>query len=248
MAALIDSSVKVSSAAGVLAITSPSWTIGGSNRCVWSSVGNGSGTPSNPTGAKIGGSGGTAMTIQGSTVSVPSYFKHTLYRLIAPASGSTTSYANWGSAQDEVLLISVSTKDTDQTTPNGTIATATANTSLAPSVNATTVAGDLVLDFAFLGNNVGDAPLLTATAGQNPLQEIEGTDTTYEAMGSSYKTASGTSTTMSWSATGSGAQSSWSTMAFAVKAAGGGGGSPLRFNSQLNGLGASGPFFNNPLG
>lgn len=36
-------------------------------------------------------------------------------------------------------------------------------------------------------------------------------------------------------------------VAAAFKAAGGGGGSPLRRNSSLDGLGASGPFFSNPL-
>lgn len=40
----------------------------------------------------------------------------------------------------------------------------------------------------------------------------------------------------------------WTLYAAEIKAAGGGGASPLRYNSDLNGIGASGPFFRNPLG
>lgn len=229
MAALIDNSVKVSSIAGVTSLTSASWAVGGSNRCLWTSVASGASVPDNPTGAKWQGSGGTAMTLQGSVVSVPSFFKHSLFRLIAPAATTSTSYANWPNAQDETLIVSVSTKDTDQTTPNGTIATATGAASLAPSVSATTISGDLTVDFTFVGNNTGDGPTLAATAGQTSLQEIEGADTGYEAFGTSWKTAAGASTTMSWTATGTGAQTNWSAMAFAVKAVSGGGGSTDAF-------------------
>lgn len=48
--------------------------------------------------------------------------------------------------------------------------------------------------------------------------------------------------------TASSATNDYLTLGIVVPEPGGGGGSPLRFNSELNGLGASGPFFNNPLG
>ena len=55
-----------------------------------------------------------------------------------------------------------------------------------------------------------------------------------------------TTTTPTTGMSGTGSYAALAAIAF--KTAGGGGGSPLRRNSQLDGLGASGPFFHNPLG
>jgi hypothetical protein len=224
MAALTDNSVRVFSNGNVTSLESAAWTLAGSNRVLYTQVASGAGTPVAPASVLHGGSGGTSLTQIGTTNTVGTFGRHGVYRLIAPASGSQTSYASWGSNQDETLIISVSVKDADQSTPNNTLAAATGSNSN-PTVNATSVSGDLVLDFQFWldgnGNGLAQAP----NGSQTALQEIEGSDLFYEGMGASYLTASGTSTTMAWTLSGfTLGNTNWSTYACAINAAGGGGG------------------------
>ncbi len=248
MAATVDNSVRVFSGANVTSLTSAAWTLAGSNRVLYSQAASGASSPLAPNAVKHGGSGGASLTQLGTTANVGSSGKHSLWRLIAPASGSQTSYVSWASAQDETLLISVSVKDADQTTPNGTVAAATGHATNI-TVNATTVSGDLVLDFAFFLDGNGNNIVMAAGGSQASLKEIDGTDLGYEGMGSSSLSASGTSTTMSWTLTGADlGNTDWSTFAADINPAGAGPTSSLKRNCELNGLGASGPFFNNPLG
>ena len=223
-----DSSQKASSAAGVTSLTSASWTVGSgaSNTCLWHGVSSGSGTPVNPSGSKWQGSGGTALTQQGTTQSIGSYWKHSLYRLIAPTGASNTSYASWGSAQDEVFMLCMSSKDTDQTTPNGTVATAT-GTASPITVNVSTTSGELCYDFAFLGNDAADSPTVTVGSNQTSKQEIEGgVPSAYEAAGCSTSTAASSTETMDWTFA-SATSPHWATFAFQVTGiSGGGGGDP----------------------
>lgn len=223
-----DSSQKASSAAGVSSLTSANWTVGSgaSNTCLWHGIGSGSGTPVACSGSKWQGSGGTALSQVGTTNSIGSFWKHSLWRLIAPTGATNTSYASWGSAQDEVFMTCMSSKDTDQTTPNGTVSTST-GTSSPITTNVSTTTGELCFDFVFLGNDAADSPTITVGANQTSKQEIEsGSPSPYEAMGCSVSTAASSTETMDWTFA-SATSPHWSTYAFQVNGiSGGGGGDP----------------------
>lgn len=236
MAALIDNHVQVFSAANVTSLTSASWTIGGTNRRLYHQVGSGASSVANPNACKIGGSGGTSLSTIGTTQDLGANGKHTLYALTDPAAGSTTSYVSWASNQDETFLIGVSTKDTDQTTPNNTVASAT-GTNVSPTASATSVSGDLVLGFMFYLDSGANEATWTR-GGQTVLETIRDASTPYEGIDAAYQTAAGTSTAASWSISGTGALDEWGVFALAVNAAtGGGGGSTLTARKALLGVG-----------
>lgn len=236
MAALIDNHVQVFSAANVSSLTSASWTIGGSNRRLYQQAASGASSVANPSSCKIGGSGGTSLSVIGTTQDLGANGKHTLYGLTAPASGSTTSYVSWAGAQDETFLIAVSTKDTDQTTPNNTVASAT-GTNVSPTASATSVAGDLVLGFMFYLDSGANEATWTR-GGQTVIETIRDASTPYEGIDAAYQTAAGTSTAASWSISGTGALDEWGVFALAVNmASGGGGGSTLTARKALLGVG-----------
>lgn len=202
MASSVESSFKSSSLVSGSTYTTASYTIAGSNRVLYVLVGSGAGTPVDPSSVKWGGSGGTSLTQIGTTIDMGAVVKISLWRLIAPASGANTIYVSWGSSQDERWVLAVNVQDTDQATPNNTVAQATGTTT-AVTVNASSTSGQLVLDFMSwvdLGNN---ARTVTVGAGQTSLQEIEGATLGYEGAGTSWETAAGASTTMSWTISGS---------------------------------------------
>lgn len=201
MAASVESSVSTTSLTSGTTFSSSSYTIAGANRVLYVLVGSGAGTPVAPSSVKWGGSGGTSMTQIGTTIDISIYGKISVWRLIAPTATTSTIYVTWGSSQDEKWLIGVNVQDADQTTPNNTVAQAT-GTSTTPSVNATSTSGQLVLDFMSwmdLGNN---SRTVTVGASQTSIKEVEGATLGYEGAGSSYETATGASTTMSWTISG----------------------------------------------
>jgi muconolactone delta-isomerase len=122
----------------------------------------------------------------------------------------------WGSGQDERWIIGVSTKDTDQTTPNGTVASAT-GTGTGPTVAATTTSGNLVLDFMSWLDGGGSSWTVTDDVPDS-LQEIEGATLQYEGAGASRETAAGASTTCSWTISGGGGNN-WGTFALQINEA-----------------------------
>lgn len=214
MAAVYDNSVEAFSASASTTLETASWAVGGSNRYLLVFVGSGAGTPVDPSAVKWGGSGGTSLTQKGSTLNMGTNAKWSCWELIAPTAQTSTVHVTWGSSQDERWIIAISFTTTDQTTPTRTVATAT-GTSTAPSVNATSVSGDLVVDgVAFLDTD-GGSRTLTVGASQTSRQEIEGADLVYEGAGVSTEAATGTSTTMSWSMSGSGGRP-WATFAMAL--------------------------------
>lgn len=220
MAALVNNSVKAFSVTPGTTLETASFAIGGSNRILYVAVPSGDGTPVIPSSVKWGGSGGTSLTQISSTLDVSVYGKHTLWRLIAPTATTSTVYVTWPSSQGERLVIAVAVEDADQTTPNGTVATAT-GTDTAPTVNATTVSGDLVLDFAFQLDTGGQNIAFTDDV-PDVIEHLFDAGMLYESAASSKETATGTSTTTSWTLNHT--PTAWGIFAFAVNAAGGGGG------------------------
>jgi hypothetical protein len=221
MAATVYTSVKASANDNVSTLETASFAIGGSNRGLLVFAFSGAGSPVAPTSIKWGGSGGTALTQLSSTQTVTIYGRHSVWWLTAPTATTSTVYADWGSNQDERFLLCIALQDVDQVTPYNTVATSTGSTTT-PTVNATSVSGDLVIDGVAFLDLSGSGRTLTAGASQTSLQEVEGAPTTYEGVGCSYESAAGSSTTMSWSI--SGAVDTWGIFALAINAATGGGG------------------------
>lgn len=216
-----DNSVQAVASDNVATLETASFTIAGSTRMLVCGVGSGAGTPVDPSAVKWGGSGGTAMTKQGATVNVGANLKASLYTLLAPTATSSTVHATWGSAQDERIIVCISANGVDQSTPLGTVASAS-GTAATATVNATTVADDFVVDFVWYIDNGGSSPTITVGAGQTSRQEME--TLPYETGGGSTEVATTTSTTMSWVSDGS--TDDWGILAIGLKPdAGGGGGS-----------------------
>lgn len=227
----------------------------GSNKAIYVLVGSGATSPNDPSVVKYastGGSGGETFTKLDSTRTIATNVKQSIYRLASPSAASGTIHCTWAGSDDERWIIAVAVQDAAGT--EGTIAYATGN-STTPSVAATSTSGELVIDFMSLLDISAYSPTMTVGAGQTSNKQLQGATPSggsannispYEEAASSRETASGSSTTMSY--TLSAVIDGWGIHAFQVNPSGGGGGSPLRRNSQLNGLGASGPFFHNPLG
>lgn len=222
----VNNSASVASATPGTTLETASFAVGGSNRVLYVLAGSGASSPSDVSAVKWGGSGGTSLTQLGTTATVATNMKVSLWRLIAPTAQTSTVHATWSGTDDERWLVCVAVQDADQTTPNGTVATATGGSDLIPTVNATSVSGDLVLDFMSWLDLSGSSKTCSVGAGQTSLQNIGAAAISpYEGAGASWETAAGTSTTMSWSvsATGIGLVN-WYTFALAVNGVAGGGG------------------------
>jgi len=126
----------------------------------------------------------------------------TLWRLIAPNSGTADIVVTFGTSCDVISAGGLSFDSVHQTTPEGTVVTATASTS-SVSVAVTAVLGDVVIDMAA----VSGTATMTVGAGQSErwddLRSIQSTEI-----------ASSTSVTMSTTAASS---ETWALAAVAIK-------------------------------
>lgn len=196
-----DNAAAAYSAANVASLTTASWAIAG-NYLV-AGISSGAGTAVDPSGMKWGGSGGTAMTKNGSTLTGGPNVKTSAYGLLSPTIQTSTLYGSWGSNQDETCIGGVSVSGVDTGTPTGTTTTATGTTTT-PTVTATTVADDFVVDVVWFGDRSGSSRTMTVGVGQVSRNQIDGgLLSPYEAFAMSTEVATLTSTTMSWEISGS---------------------------------------------
>lgn len=145
----------------------PSFTVSGSNRVLYVGVILSDGPPAGVSNCKWGGSGGTAMTQIYDSGVVESFLELVWFRLIAPAASTTTVHCTFGATTSEYGVIAIATQDTDQTTPNGTIAGAHSNGYTPdPTVSVTSATGGLVIDTIGRFSNGN----MTVGAGQTLLQ------------------------------------------------------------------------------
>lgn len=250
MAASVTASVSLGDSASAIAtLETASFTPTGANKVIYALVGGGATAPGSPTAVKYAsaaGVGGESLTLLDSVRTVDTNIKTSVWQLVAPSAASGTIHATYASNNDERWIIAVAVQDSDGTI--GPIAFGTATGSTAPTVNATTVAGDLVLDFLSVLQGSGGSPTLTVGAGQASVKELEGgTPATgsatnigiFEAAGVSSETAAGASTTMSWTISGS---ASWGVHAFAVKGAAAAAASPSQTLSTSRNRPGRGPY------
>lgn len=215
MPAAYDNSVQANSTAGVANITSGAFTLGGVNRCAYVMALCADAGVSDATEVRMDNSAGTLFTKQGASLSISTVMKLSLWRLIAPASGSHPIFMKAAAANAVMALIAVNYQDCDQTNPNGTIVTAS-GTNATPSANVPSAVGQLVADFLGWLDTAASGRTITVGSGQTSRQEIEGATLLSEAgAASSTEVATTTSTTMDWTMSGA-PSDGWATFAFAL--------------------------------
>jgi hypothetical protein len=200
-------------------LTSGAWTISGSDRVVLGVIATGDVTGQNPSNMDHPTAGG-ALTQAGSTVSLGTHGKLSLWRRVAPTTGSNTSHGAWAASQGENCIGLVSYTGVDQTTPLGTPATANANisgpvASFTATVNITTVVGDTVFAVAFFHEtSTNSVPQATPAGGSTGRYEVEGAQMGgFGAVQCIELVATGTTTTMSVDFTGTNMRGDWGMIA-----------------------------------
>lgn len=239
-----DNSVQASTVVAGSSITSGSWTIGGTNTFLVGGIASSAGSPVASTSMKWGGSGGTDLTQRGTTITVNSFSRAAVWTLTGPAVSTTTLYGSWGSNQDEHMIMGVSLNGVDPSTPLGTVAQASGSNSN-PTVNVTTVADDMVVDFVFTFDNNFAGLTLTVGAGQTSRQELEALGSV-DSCGMSTEVATTTTTTMSWTCSST-SNMNWGIFGVPCKPVAAGGSAGLFRINPMSGLGVGGPFFADPL-
>jgi putative pyrroloquinoline-quinone-binding quinoprotein len=148
---------------------------------------------------------GTAMTSIGSVIN-GSNARAQLFYLVAPATGANTVQVTMSAAATEIVGGAVTFTGANQTTPVGTFASATGNSS-APSVTVTSNAGETVIDTV----EVNSSTAMTAGGAQTQRWQMQPTN--FRGAGS---TEPGASTlTMSWTS----GSAAWAIGAVGVKPA-----------------------------
>lgn len=239
MAAAHGTAGRGFSAGNVSSLETEDITVSGANGFMMAFPACGAGSPVAPSAVKWGGSGGTSMTQQGTTITVETYGRHSAYKLTAPTSQTAKVYCDWGSNQDETILIAEFATGIDQTTPIRNFAQNLSNQQ-SPSAAVTSVAGDLCLSSLFLLSGSTASKTLTAGSPGTAAKVVDQADVGgYEVSGVQYYTATGTSTTLSWTIAGEAtAFNNWVnlfTIALTPASGGGGGGSNLLAKLQQHG-------------
>lgn len=209
---------------GALTQDSASLTVSGTDKVLYVAVGNSDGSPAAPTGVRWDPTGANqAMTQIGTTISIGSFGRFSLWRLIAPTNATAVARATWGANQGERVVNATVVTGTDQTTANGTVAQASATSGTAMSAGAvTTTAGKLVLAFGYtldidLNNRLMNSPTGTERS------EVTTSPDAYDRVASQDQTAAGASTTPTWTLSGA-VNGGWAMYAFQLNDAAGGGG------------------------
>lgn len=194
--------------------------VSGSDKFLMGFIASGDGSPADPSGIKWGGSGGTGLTKQGSTLGIGPYGKLSLYTLVAPADQTSTVYYYWPSAQGEAASGAILLTGANQSTPLGTIATNTGtDVTVQPNVTVLSAVGDLVVAACWMVNSVGGAMTIASNGGATRYDVLVGD---YEYLIIQSKVATSTSTAMNFTITtysGDTSSLSWGVIGVAVKGA-----------------------------
>jgi len=210
-----------------------SFAVAGANRFLAAFVFSGAGSAGiTPSAVKWGGSGGTAMTQRGSTLSLGSFWSLSCWTLTAPTAQTSTVYADYGVAVDESSVIATSFTGVHQSVPLGTVTSKTNNFAGSVTIDlntredtlaCTTISGDMMVDCIGVGTTGGSNPTISINGGQTSDQEYEGgTLSAYDAHGSSHLLASGTTTNSIWRVVDTTQNAVWGMFALPLKQAGAG--------------------------
>jgi len=207
------------SASNVASLTSGSWSVSGSNRLLLAGIASGATTPVDPSAVRWGGSGGTAFTKQGSTVDIGLYGKLSLYTLVAPTEQTSTSYYLWPSANDETVGGTILLAGVNQSTPLGTVATATGHglSDMTPSVSVSSAVDDLVIAVCWHVDQTGTSRTITSDGGTTVYDAVVSVNEFFIIQ---TKVATSTSTSMDFTISGAAENLiDWGVIGIAVKPA-----------------------------
>jgi len=221
MAAAYSTSGAAGDDAGGTTRDSPSLTIP-AGATVYAFINNSDGSPAAPSGVSLDPTGTPqAFTKIGDSGTFATYAYATLWVLKNASAVTAVVRATWAASQGERMVTVWVGTGIDTTTPNGTVATGNGTTT-SVSATAASTSGQLCVQFA--------GHLFTGAAARtyNTPSGTERTDAVisgvpYDGAASQEQTATGTSTVMTW--TLSGTIDGWYSFAFALNDAGGGGGS-----------------------
>lgn len=146
---------------------------------------------------------GVSMTRLDSNVFVTAARRLTVWGLVAPAAGSNDVVVTYASALDGLRrIMAVSWTGVNQSTPIGTLAANSAAPG-AITVDASSAAGEVVVDFFVAGRNTVELTGATAGAGQTEAlaATASGGAATGSFSGCSYESGAA-SVTMSWTVSG----------------------------------------------
>lgn len=168
-----------------------SHTCAGSNRLLMVAIANDAGDSFQPGAPTYNG---ISMTSVGAINNATDFanVRLTVFRLIAPATGSNTLAFSIGPVN--FVVVAVSFNGVNQTTPLGTAATATGTTAAQPSVTVSSAVNDLVFDAIGTLNSAADT--FTAGTGQTKRASV---DNGADIGGASSTEAGAASVVMDWS-------------------------------------------------
>lgn len=147
----------------------------------------------NPTGVTYNGVSMALLGVSAYASSVGA----TLWGLVAPAAGSNNVVVTWGSGTNNPRSAgAISFSGVDQTTPVGTVNTATSNGTTAPSTTVSSASGEWVVDAVGIFQASGTAT--TATVGADQTERVNHAQTTSRKLLMSTEPGA-SSVTMSWS-------------------------------------------------
>lgn len=199
MAATYSASGAQGSSVGSTTQDSPSITVPSGNVC-YVLVNNSDGSPAAPTGV-VWDAGGVAeaLTQVSTTLSYGTYWRATLWRGVGLTAKTSAFRATWSGSQGERIVGAWVGTGIDSGTPNGTIATNSATGSTALTGTATTTAGQLVLAFGAFGHVNNTLTTLNSPSGTERF-DVTTLPDYYDTAAVQEQTASGSSTTMTWTA------------------------------------------------
>lgn len=195
-------SPDTSTGAGATELTTGAWTVSGEDRCIIGFIFTNGGTGSTHNSFDHPAAGG-AFTQIGSQFNVDTNKRLSMWRKVAPSTGSNTSKGVWSNTQDEDCVGAVSYTGVDQASPVGTPVTAsgtTPGTSATATVDVSTAVGDTVFAVAFVTNSFTSSNIQAAPAGGSTGRyDVEGSGSMggFAAVQAIELVATGTTTTMS---------------------------------------------------
>lgn len=190
---------------------------------------------------KNGATSLTAITGASGTSAAGNWALAWYYLKVAGSTAYTIDVELTNSAIQQAWVALASFSGIDQTTvyANGTSGNGTSAT---PSLAITNASGDIAVGGVYLSNDSGAPSVTTGTATFTTDRD----GLIFGGAGAGLYSTS-TNPTVQWGGGSNG--NDYVAAGFSLKAASAGGGSPSMLRpSMLNGLGAGGPFFNNPLG
>ena len=210
-------------------LTSGTFTVSGTDKALIGFVLSGDGSPVAPSSVKWRGSGGTSLSQVGTTQSVGTFYRLSVWQLVAPTDATDTFYTAWGGTQNVAITGATQYTGADQASPVDT-SSLTVNTgslsgtSGTATVTVPSISGQLVLAVVAVANpNTGTNPLMDPGSHTN-VYDVEGSGNAggLMAMQVVSQVASGSSTVLSVGISGAESGAPWTMIGFVVKAAGAG--------------------------